>query len=105
MSTKVPSEELPRPIRLASDVIASTVTIAIRSAALVVFLALSMAEPVVAFLLCAMALGCFSVAVLFGFILHAHFPHRWFVLGASIVFLATYLLYRLAMLGVQRLMR
>jgi hypothetical protein len=105
MNTKVPSEELPRPIRLASDVVASTVTTAIRSAALVVFLALSMAEPVVAFFLCAMALGCFSVAVFFGFILHAYFPHRWFVLGASIVFLATYLLYRFAMLGVQRLMR
>ena len=87
MSTKVPSEELPRPIRLASDVIAGTVTVAIRSAALVVFLALSMAEPVVAFFLCAMALGCFAVAVFFGFILHAYFPHRWFVLGASIVFL------------------
>jgi TRAP-type mannitol/chloroaromatic compound transport system permease large subunit len=105
MSIKLPSEELPRPMRLASDVISGTVTVAIRSAALVVFLALSMGEPVVAFFLCAMALGCFSVAVLFGFILHAYFPHRWFVLGASIVFLATYLLYRSAMLCVQRLMR
>jgi len=105
MSSQVRSNELPRSIRLTSDLIAGTVTIAIRSAAWGVFLVLSMAEPVVAFFLCAMALGCFSVAVLFGFILHAHFRHRWFVLGASIVFLATYLLYRFAMLGVQRLMR
>jgi hypothetical protein len=28
-----------------------------------------------------LALGCFFVAVLFGFIFHASFPHRWFVLG------------------------
>jgi len=52
-----------------------------------------------------MALGCFWVSVLFGFIFHAYFPHRWFVLGASILFLALYLLYRFLMLGVGRLLR
>ena len=83
MSTKVLRNEPPEPVGFASEVIAGTLTVTIRAVALVMFLALSLAEPVVAFLLCGMALGCFSVAVLFGFIFHAYFPHRWFVLGAS----------------------
>jgi hypothetical protein len=68
-------------------------------------MAMSMAEPFLAIVLSALALGCFFVAVLFGFIFHAPFPHRWFVLGASVVFLMTYVLYRFVMLGVQRLLR
>ena len=105
MNTKALPKELPPPVSVASDVIAGTLTVTIRAAALVVFLALSLAEPVVAFILCGMALGCFWVSVLFGFIFHAYFPHRWFVLGASILFLALYLLYRCLMLGVGRLLR
>ncbi len=105
MSTKVLRNEPPQPVGIASEVIAGTLTVTIRAVALVVFLALSLAEPVVAFVLCGMALGCFWVAVLFGFIFRAYFPHRWFVLGASLVFLALYLLYRFVMLGVGRLMR
>jgi hypothetical protein len=77
----------------------------IRACALVLFMAMSMAEPFLAIVLSALALGCFFVAVLFGFIFHAPFPHRWFVLGASVVFLMTYVLYRFVMLGVQRLLR
>jgi hypothetical protein len=55
--------------------------------------------------LSALAIGCFFVAVLFGFIFHAPFPHRWHVLGASVVFLLLYVLYRFVMQGVQRLLR
>jgi hypothetical protein len=105
MSTKVPSADLPRPLRAASAVVSGTLSIALRSAALVLFLAMSMAEPVVAIVLSGMALALLAVSVVFGFILHAHFPHRWFVLGASILFLLAYLLYRFIMLGVQRLIR
>lgn len=105
MNAKIFPKALPPPVGVAGQVLASSFTLAIRAAALVVFLALSLAEPVVAFVLCGMALGCFWVSVLFGFIFHAYFPHRWFVLGASIVFLALYLLYRFVMLGVGRLLR
>ena len=77
----------------------------IRACALVVFMLMSMAEPFLAVVLSALAIGCFFVAVLFGFIFHAPFPHRWFVLGASVVFLLLYVLYRFVMQGVQRLLR
>lgn len=77
----------------------------IRGVALVVFVTMSLAEPFLAVGLSALALGCFCVAVLFGFILHAPFPHRWFVLGAGLLFLLLYVLYRFAMQGVQRLLR
>jgi len=77
----------------------------IRACALIVFLVMSMAEPFLAVVLSALAIGCFFVAVLFGFIFHAPFPHRWYVLGASVVFLLMYVLYRFVMQGVQRLLR
>ena len=105
MSTKIPSAELPRSIRVTSDVVSGTIVCAIRATALVVFLLMSLAEPVLAVGLSGMALACFAVAILFGFILHAPFPHRWFVLGASVFFLGMYLLFRFVMLGVERLMR
>ncbi|MGH8336967.1 MAG: hypothetical protein ACRETL_09165 [Gammaproteobacteria bacterium] len=105
MSTKTPYAELPRSIRLASDAVSGTIVCAIRATSLVVFLLMSLAEPVLAVVLSGMALACFAVAILFGFILHAPFPHRWFVLGASVVFLASYLLFRFVMLCVERLMR
>ncbi len=66
---------------------------------------MSLAEPFLAVVLSALAIGCFFVAVLFGFIVHAPFPHRWFVLGASVVFLMVYVLFRFVMQGVQRLLR
>jgi hypothetical protein len=77
----------------------------IRACALVVFVVMSMAEPFLAVVLSSLAIGCFLVAVLFGFIFHAPFPHRWYVLGASVVFLLLYVLYRFVMQGVQRLLR
>jgi hypothetical protein len=77
----------------------------VRTCALVLFMLMSMAEPFLAVVLSSLAIGCFFVSVLFGFILHAHFPHRWFVLGASVVFLLIYVLYRFLMQGVQRLLR
>jgi hypothetical protein len=80
-------------------------TLMIRACALVVFVVMSLAEPFLAVVLSALAIGFFFVAVLFGFIFHAPFPHRWFVLGASIVFLLLYVLYRFLMQGVQRLLR
>jgi hypothetical protein len=73
--------------------------------AFVLFLGMAMAEPILAVGLCGMALACFSVAVLFGFILPTPFHHRWFVLGASIAFLGAYLLFRWVMLALERLMR
>ena len=80
------------------------VVTAIRAVVLVAFLLMSLAEPILAVVLSVLAVGCFSVSVLFGFILHAPFPHRWFVLGASVFFLAAYLLFRFLMQGVQRLL-
>ena len=91
--------------RLSAGAASDTVILIIRASALVLFLAMSLAEPFLSVILSALALGCFFVAVLFGFILHAPFPHRWFVLGASVVFLALYVLYRFLMQGVQRLLR
>ena len=82
-----------------------TLVLAVRACALVLFILMSMAEPFLAVVLSALALGCFFIAVLFGFIFHAYFPHRWFVLGASVVFLLLYVLYRFLMQGVQRLLR
>ena len=77
----------------------------IRAVALVVFMVMALAEPFLAVVLSALALGCFVVAMLFGFILHAPFAHRWFVLGASVVFLLAYVVYRFVMQGVQSLLR
>jgi hypothetical protein len=77
----------------------------IRACALVLFTVMSLAEPFLAVVLSALALGCFFVAVVFGFIFHAPFHHRWHVLGASVVFLLLYVLYRFLMQGVQRLLR
>jgi hypothetical protein len=77
----------------------------IHACALLIFLVMSMAEPFLAVVLSTLAIGCFFVAVLFGFIFHAPFPHRWYVLGASVVFLMFYVLYRFLMQGAQRLLR
>jgi hypothetical protein len=96
---------IPRAARYSAGVATGALVLMIRGAAAVVFLLMAMAEPFLAVLLSGLAIACFFVAVLFGFILHAPFHHRWFVLGASVVFLMTYVLYRFLMLGVQRLMR
>ena len=90
--------------RSSLDLGRSAVAVAIRTAALAAFLVMSLAEPFLAVILGGLAIGCFSVSVLFGFILRAPFPHRWFVLGASVVFLMVYVLYRFLMQGVQRLL-
>jgi hypothetical protein len=76
----------------------------LRGSALVLFALLSLAEPFLAAVLGFASLACFAVAVLFGFILHAPFPHRWFVLGGSVFFLLLYLAFRFVMLGVQKLL-
>jgi Ca2+/Na+ antiporter len=96
---------LSRTARLSAGAATGALVLTIRACALVVFMVMSMAEPFLAVVLSALAIGCFLVAVLFGFIFHAPFPHRWFVLGASVVFLLLYVLYRFAMQGVQRLLR
>ena len=83
----------------------AAIVLLIRACALVLFMAMSLAEPFLAALLGALALGCFFVALLFGFVIHAPFAHRWFVLGASVAFLLLYMLYRFVMQGVQRLLR
>ncbi len=86
-------------------IIAFLVEIALRLAGLALFILLSLAEPFLAVILSAAALGCFAVSVLFGFILHMPFEHRWAVLGASVVFMGAYFLYRAIMEGVLRLIR
>jgi hypothetical protein len=96
---------LSRTARLSAGAVTGALVLMIRACALVVFMLMSMAEPFLAVVLSSLAIGCFFVAVLFGFIFHAPFPHRWYVLGASVVFLLLYVLYRFVMQGVQRLLR
>jgi hypothetical protein len=96
---------LSRTARFTGRATTGALVLMIRACALVLFMAMSMAEPFLAVVLSALAIGCFFVAVLFGFIFHAPFPHRWYVLGASVVFLLLYVLYRFMMQGVQRLLR
>jgi len=96
---------LSRTARFNGSAATEALVLLIRACALVVFMVMSLAEPFLAVVLSTLAIGCFFVAVLFGFIFHAPFPHRWHVLGASVVFLMLYVLYRFAMQGVQRLLR
>jgi hypothetical protein len=96
---------LSRTARFTGSAATGALVLMIRACALVLFMVMSLAEPFLAVVLSALAIGCFFVAVLFGFIFHAPFPHRWFVLGASVVFLMLYVLYRFAMQGVERLLR
>jgi hypothetical protein len=101
----IAESEISRTARFSAGVATGALVLVIRACALVVFMVMSMAEPFLAVVLSALAIGCFFVAVLFGFIFHAPFPHRWFVLGASVVFLLLYVLYRFVMQGVERLLR
>lgn len=103
--TSMAESRLSRTARLSSGAATGAFVLLIRACALTLFLAMSLAEPFLAVLLSGLAMGCFVVAVLFGFIFHAYFPHRWFVLGASVVFLLVYVLFRFLMQGVQRLLR
>jgi hypothetical protein len=96
---------LSRTARVTGGAVTGTIALMIRACALVLFMVMSMAEPFLAVILSTLAMGCFFVAVLFGFVFHAPFPHRWHVLGASVVFLLMYVLYRFVMQGVQRLLR
>ena len=96
---------LSRTARFSGGAATGALVLMIRACALVVFMVMSMAEPFLAVVLSALAIGCFFVAVLFGFIFRAPFPHRWYVLGASVVFLMSYVLYRFVMQGVERLLR
>ncbi len=105
MRNDIAESGLSRTARFTGSAATGALVLLIRACALVVFLVMSMAEPFLAVVLGALAIGCFFVAVLFGFIFHAPFPHRWFVLGASVVFLLLYVLYRFVMQGVQRLLR
>ena len=91
--------------RTSAVIVAGVVLLALRAVALVVFVLLSLAEPFLAVILGVLALACFCVAVVFGFILHMPFQHRWDLLGASVLFVMAYLLFRAIMLGVQRLLR
>ena len=105
MRNEIADSGLSRTARFTDSAAMGALVLMIRACALVVFMVMSMAEPFLAVVLSALALGCFFVAVLFGFIFHAPFPHRWLVLGASVVFLLLYVLYRFMMQGVQRLLR
>ena len=105
MKTDIADNGVSRAARLSAGAATGTLVLIIRACALVLFMVMSMAEPFLAVVLSALAIGCFFVAVLFGFIFHAPFPHRWHVLGASVVFLLLYVLYRFVMQGVQRLLR
>ncbi|HEY0745299.1 MAG TPA: hypothetical protein VGD63_01255 [Steroidobacteraceae bacterium] len=90
--------------RVSAHVAAGILLLALRAAALALFVVMSLAEPFHAVALGGLSLACFFVAVFFGFILQAPFHHRWFVLGASVALLVLYLLYRCVMLGVQKLL-
>jgi hypothetical protein len=105
MRNDIVDNGLSRSARLTGNTATAALVLVIRACAFVLFLLMSMAEPFLAVVLSALALGCFFVAVLFGFIFHAPFPHRWFVLGASVVFLMLYVLYGLALQSIQRLLR
>ena len=105
MKIDIAESGLARTARQSGSAVTAAIVLLIRACAFVLFMAMSLAEPFLAVLLSALALGCFFVAVLFGFIIHAPFPHRWFVLGASVAFLLLYTLYRFVMQGVQRLLR
>ena len=105
MRNDIANNGLSRTARLTGSAATGAVVLMIRAGALVLFMVMSMAEPFLAVVLSALAIGCFFVAVLFGFIFHAPFAHRWYVLGASVVFLLLYVLYRFVMQGVQRLLR
>jgi len=91
--------------RKSGVIVVGVVTLALRAVALAAFVLMSLAEPFLAVILGVLALACFVVAVLFGFILHMPFQHRWDVLGASVLFVMAYLIFRAVMLGVQRLLR
>ena len=105
MRNDIADSGLSKTARFTGSAATEALVLMIRACALVVFMVMSMAEPFLAVVLSALAIGCFFVAVLFGFIFHAPFPHRWYVLGASVVFLLLYVLYRFLMQGVQRLLR
>ena len=105
MRNDIAESGLSRTARITGNAATGVLVLMIRACALVVFMVMSMAEPFLAVVLSALAIGCFFVAVLFGFVFHAPFPHRWYVLGASVVFLMVYVLYRFVMQGVQRLLR
>ncbi len=99
------ADNLPSRVAFFSGGAMALLVFGIRAIALIVFLMMSLAEPFLAVVLSCLSIGCFVVAVLFGFIFHAPFPHRWFVLGASVVFLLAYVLYRFVMQGVQSMLR
>ena len=105
MRNDIAGSGLSRTARFSGSAATAAIALMIRACALVLFMVMSMAEPFLAAVLSALAIGCLFVAVLFGFIFHAPFPHRWHVLGASVVFLLLYLLYRFVMQGVQRILR
>lgn len=105
MKTLISHNGLSRTAHFTGDAAKGALVLMIRAAALIVFILMSLAEPFFAVVLSTLAIGCFLVSVLFGFIFHAPFEDRWFVLGASVVFMLMYFLYRFVMLGVQRLLR
>ena len=93
MRNDIAENELSRSARFSDGAATGALVLMIRACALVLFMVMSMAEPFLAVVLSALAIGCFFVAVLFGFVFHAPFPQRWYVL------------YRFVMQGVQRLLR
>ena len=106
MRNDIVDSGLSRSARLTGNAATAALVLVIRACAFVVFLLMSMAEPFLAVVLSTLALGCFFVAVLFGFIFHAPFPHRWFVLGRVRGVLGCFTSYiGVALQGVQRLLR
>jgi hypothetical protein len=62
---------LSRTARFTGSAATGALVLMIRACALVLFMAMSMAEPFLAVVLSALAIGCFIVAVLFGDRVHA----------------------------------
>jgi hypothetical protein len=94
-----------RSTRVIGATVLAAAIVLLRGLAYGVYILLAAAEPFLAVVLGTLALGCFWVAVIFGFVLKEPFAQRWHVLGASVVFILIYVVYRFIMRGVQRVMR
>ena len=69
MRNDIADSGLSRTARFTGSAATGALVLMIRACALVLFMVMSMAEPFLAVVLSALAIGCFFVAVLFGFIL------------------------------------
>lgn len=77
----------------AGRVVTGVVVGSLRLCGVLVYVALWLGEPVVRIVFSSLAFFGFWIAILFGFILQMPFPHRWDMLGMSVLCLLIYGLY------------